>query len=142
MHIDYDKNFKEHLEYLRELGKSDPEYAKKLAKDTLMLVGILNSDGSEKEYIVNESHIGYDEEPVSYEKVVTNMKNCLEDIRLLGNDDPKKTRELIIKSLMDSEFIDGRGHIITFEKRSPQVEEFFRRFDLENNISGRQRIRK
>ena len=87
-------------------------------------------------------HIDYEKEPVSYEKVVTNMRSCLEDLRLLGNEDPEKTRELIAKSLIDSEFIDKRGHILTFEKRSPQVEEFFKRFDLENNISGRQRIRK
>lgn len=133
---------KQYLENFEKLAKENPEEAKIQAKESLIRCGVLNEDGSPKEHIVTEPHIGYDELSMSYEDVVATMKKCLISLRKLGEDDPEKTHDIIGKSLVDSRFIDRNGHIIVPEKRSPQVEEFFRRIERECNVSNRQRVRK
>ncbi len=133
---------KKELEDLAELQKSDPEAAKIVAKAALIRTGVLNDDGSSKEQIVTESHIGYEEVNKSYENVVATMRECMDGLRYLGDGDYEKTRKLIAKSLVDSCFVDQHGHIIVHEKRAPHVEAFFKRIDDEMRASGKQRVRK
>lgn len=133
---------KQYLENFEKLAKENPEEAKIQAKESLIRCGVLNEDGSPKEHIVTEPHIGYDEPSMSYEDIVSTMRECYDGLKKLGEGDRKKTHDLMCQSLLDSRFIDRNGHIIVPEKRSPQVEEFFRRIESQCNISGRQRVRK
>ena len=136
------QEMKQVMENLERLAKENPEEAKRQARESLIRCGLLNEDGSSKEHIVTESHIGYEEEELSYESVVASMKECMSNLRDLGDGDYEKTRHLIAKSLVDSCFVDQHGHIIVHEKRAPHVEAFFKRMDDQMNTLGRQRVRK
>lgn len=136
------QNMKQVMENLEKLAKENPEEARKQARESLIRCGILNEDGSQKEHIVTEPHIGYEEVGMSYESVVASMKECMSVLRDLGDGDYIKTRHLIAKSLVDSCFVDQHGHIIVHEKRAPHVEAFFKRIDDEMSVSGKQRVRK
>ena len=133
---------KKELESLENLQKSDPEAAKIVAKAALIRTGVLNEDGSSKEQIITESHIGSDVVSSSYEDVVDTMRECMRDLRDLGDGDRDKTRNLIKDSLMDSGFITRDRHIIVREKRAPHVEAFFERVEAEMRASKKQKVRK
>lgn len=127
---------------LEDLSKNDPETAKILARVALIKTGVLNENGTPKEQIVTEPHIGFYENNMSYEEVVDTMRDCLSSLRELGNGDLNETRVLVLRSLIDSGYIDKNGHIIAREKRAPQVEAFFRRLEAETGVSKKQRVRK
>jgi len=131
-----------YLEGLRQLATEDPVKAKEMARESLIKTGVLNEDGSVKEHIVDEPHVGYDKAYMSYSDIVDTMKMCLEHLRLLGDNNPEKTHEITCRSLVAAGFIDKNGHVLVPEKRSPQVEEFFRRIEQECEASSRQRVRK
>ena len=130
------------IKNLEKLEKENPEEAKRQAIEALIKSGVLNEDGSTKEQIVTESHIGYDEVNMSYETIISTMEKCMSGLRDLGDGDYEKTRSLIAKSLVDSCFVDQHGHIIVHEKRAPHVEAFFKRIEDEMNASSKQRVRK
>lgn len=50
---DYIAGMEEYIQDLKNLGKSDPEEARRQAKESLIRSGILNEDGSLKEHICN-----------------------------------------------------------------------------------------
>ena len=133
---------KKELEDLKELQRSDPTAAKIVAKVALIKTSVLNEDKNSKEHVFTESHIDFDETNMSYEDIVDTMKNCLISLRELGGGNLVETRAIIRKTLIDSGYIDNHGHIIAREKRSPQVEEFFKRLEAEMRVSQEQRIRK
>lgn len=140
----YDINgLRDYLEEFKKLAEEDPEAAKIAARVSLIRSGVLNEDGSPKENIVDEpSMIGYDVQPMSYEEVVSTMKECIKSLSELGNGNSKETHDIAVQALVDSGFVSKNGHVIVREKRSPQVEEFFKRIERQTDISGRQRVRK
>lgn len=131
---------KRELEDLKELQKNDPATAKIVAKAALIKTGVLNEDGSSKEEIVTESHIGYFEDnDISYEEIVNTMRDCMDGLRNLGDGDREKTRNFIKKALIDSGFVDKMGHLLVREKRAPHVEAFFKRVEAERRALEKQK---
>ena len=132
-----------YLENMKQLAQTNPTVAKEKAREDLIRTRVLNEDGSPKEHIVDyPPHVGYDVAPMSYEEIVATMRECVGSLSKIGDGDATKTHSIAVQALIDSGFVSRDGHVIVREKRSPQVEEFFRRVESQCDMSNRQRVRK
>lgn len=55
-----------YIKKLKSFAEENPEEAKIIARKTLIETGVLNNDGSQKENIVTEPHVGNPDDLVEY----------------------------------------------------------------------------
>ena len=58
MYEEFEREVNKYIERLNLLAKINPELAKEEARKSLIETGVLNKDGSQKENIVTEPHVG------------------------------------------------------------------------------------